>query len=146
MFENFYLNVERLHSDAKVPTRSHDTDAGLDVYTPYDVVIDPWSDVVIGLGWRCEFPKGYALIGQEKSGIAAKKKLDVGSKIIDSNYRGEVHIHLFNNSDKRVTFNTGDKVARMIVVPVWSDEPTEVHAINMNTDRGEGGFGSTGDK
>lgn len=144
MFNDFYLNIQLVDESAKVPTRAHPSDAGLDVYSPRDYVINGNSDCLIPLGWKCEFPEGFALIVQEKSGRAVKDKIDIGAKIIDSNYRSIVHVHLFNNSDKRIFIKEGEKIAQMLVVPIWTGNPKEVDFIDENTDRGTGGFGSTG--
>ena len=119
VFGGFYLNIELDHPLAKLPERAIDSDAGMDVYTPESVTIDPRADVCIPLGWKCEFPKGFALIFWEKSGIATKKKLDIGAAVVDAGSRGIVHCHLFNNSDETVTFNPGDKVGQFIILPVW---------------------------
>lgn len=143
MFENFYLNI-KLEEDGIMPTRAHDTDAGCDVYSPHHYVIQSFGDVLIPLNWRCEFPNGYAMILQEKSGIATKYKLDLGAKLVDSAYRGIVHCHLFNNSDKAIEICSRQKIAQFIITPVWTGQPTKVKELNLNTDRGEGGFGSTG--
>lgn len=143
-FEGFYLNVELLNENVKVPERANDDDAGMDVFTPVNFSIAPGSDNLIPLGWKCEFPKGYALVFKEKSGIATKKKLDIGACVVDAGYRGEVHIHLFNNSNSTVVFDVGDKVAQFLIVPVWHGDAVQVDSVSDNTTRGEGGFGSTG--
>lgn len=145
IFQNFYLNIELVHPLAELPERAIDSDAGMDVRTPVPVTIDPHADVCIPLGWKCEFPKGFALIFWEKSGIATKKKLDIGAAVVDAGYRGIVHCHLFNNSDETVTFNPGDKVGQFIILPVWHGKAKEVESVDANTERGEGGFGHTGD-
>lgn len=144
MFEDFYLNVELLNEDAKIPTRANDTDAGLDFYTPLDIIIRPQNDKLIPLDIKVEFPNGYALIVKEKSGIATKKKCSIGACVIDSEYRGNCMIHLFNFGHERVFFKKGDKIAQGIIVPVWTGQPKLVEKIFIDTDRGEGGFGSTG--
>lgn len=141
MFKDFYLNI-MLEKDGYMPTRAHDTDAGLDVYAPMDVVIDSRSDWLIPLNWRCEFPSGYVLMVKEKSGRAVKDKLFTGACCIDSSYRGIVHVHLFNYSDISVIINRGEKIAQMLVYPCWSGEPIQVDKLS-DTERGEGGFGST---
>lgn len=144
MFEDFYLNVELLNEDAKIPTRANDTDAGLDFYTPLDIIIRPQNDKLIPLDIKVEFPNGYALIVKEKSGIATKKKCSIGACVIDSEYRGNCMIHLFNFGYETVSFKKGDKIAQGIIVPIWTGQPKLVKKISVDTDRGEGGFGSTG--
>lgn len=143
MFEDFYLKVELCSEDAKMPTRANDSDVGLDFYTPKDITILPKRDVLIPLDVKTEFPKGYQLRFDEKSGVSTKKKLDIGACIIDPDYRGIVHAHLFNNSDETVYFKKGDKVVQGVVTPVWTGLPIQ-EKVTLNTTRGEGGFGSTG--
>ena len=81
-----------------------------------------------------------------QSGIATKKKLTVGAKVVDSDYRNIPHAHLINNSDETVTFTAGDKVVQGIITPVWLGDALKVESVNENTERGLGGFGSTGDR
>lgn len=145
MFEDFYLNVELCSETAKIPTRANKGDSGLDLYTPEAFEILPNSDKLICLDIRVEFPMGYSMIIKEKSGIATKKKLDIGACVIDAQYRGLVHVHLFNNDPMGlVSFKAGEKIAQAIIVPVWDGTPMEVDKIHRLTDRGENGFGSTG--
>ena len=144
VFKGFNLKVELVDLQAKMPTRAIDSDAGLDLYTPDEVFIEPGKDCLIPLGIKVEFPSGYAMIVKEKSGLATKKKLDVGACVIDAGYRGICHVHLFNNSDEVVYFKAGEKVAQAIIVPVWDGQPELVKKVNENTERGAGGFGHTG--
>jgi len=76
-FEGFYLKVELTSEKAKMPVRANDSDAGMDVFSPVSVMVYPWKDVLIPLDFRVEFPKGYAMIFEEKSGRATNDKLDV---------------------------------------------------------------------
>ena len=144
MFEGFELKVELTSPEAKMPTRATSGDAGLDLYTPRLVTIPANGDLCFPIDIKVEFPKGYAMIVAEKSGVSTKKKLDIGAKIIDSGYRGICHVHLFNNSKYDVSFLAGEKVAQALVVPVWDGHPIVVDKVNMDTVRGEGAFGSTG--
>lgn len=140
------LKVKRLSKDAKLPTRGSVGSSGLDVYTPVDVKIEPRSDVLIPLDLSFDIPFGWDLCVYNKSGIATKKKLDKGAELIDSDYTGNCHVHLFNNSDNIITFSKGDKIAQLVMREVWMGEVQEVNEINKVTERGSGGFGSTGDK
>ena len=144
VFKEFNLKVELVDARAKLPERACDSDAGLDLFTPDDIIIEPGKDKLIPLGIKVEFPAGYAMIVKEKSGLATKKKLDVGACVIDAGYRGICHVHLFNNGDELVCFKAGEKVAQAIIVPVWDGQPELVEKVNENTERGTGGFGHTG--
>lgn len=143
-FKEFCLNIELLSENAKMPTRAHSQDAGLDLYSPEEFTIYPLEDLLIPLDIRVEFPDDYALIVKEKSGVATKLKLDIGACVIDSGYRGNCHVHLFNNSKIRVHIEKHQKIAQMIVVPVWTGQPTQVDKIRTDTERSTGGFESTG--
>lgn len=144
MFEDFEMEVELVHENAKMPERATDGDVGMDFFTPVRVVIHPGDDSLIPLGLKTKFPKGYGLIFMEKSGVAVKKKCDILAKVVDPGYRGIVHAHLFNNSREVVVFERGDKVVQGVVMPVWTGMPTQTENIENDSERGEGGFGSTG--
>lgn len=147
MFKDFYFNVEIVGERDNcgfMPERAHDTDAGMDVFTPIDCIVPAGEAILIPLNIKFEF-KNAAAIVKEKSSVATKKRLSVGACLIDENYRGIVHVHLFNHQNINVSFKRGDKIAQLIVVPVWTGQPNKVESVDMNTDRGEGGFGSTGE-
>jgi dUTP pyrophosphatase len=145
MFKDFYLNIELVDKYAKMPTRGTDDSAGLDFYTPVDFHINPGEDALIPLGIKTEFPKGYALIMKEKSGLATKKKLEILACVIDADYRGIVHAHLHNTSKTEAAFfHSGEKVCQGIIVPIWTGTPKMVEFIDEATQRGTLGFGSTG--
>jgi len=137
------LMIDLVHPDAKMPTRATPGDAGLDVYTPEPFSIGPRSHGKVSLGWRCRFDDGWVMLVFNKSGRAVKLGLDKGAEVIDSGYRGEVHIHLFNHSFQRVSFERGDKIAQVLLMPVWTGNPME-GPVKDDTERGAGGFGSTG--
>ena len=137
------MKIKKLTGRARIPQRAHSTDAGLDVFSMNDVTIPPESDFLFPLGWSCEIPNNWTLIVKEKSGLATKKKITIGACVIDSGYRGEIMIHLFNNSKVPVEIREGDKIAQVILVPCWTGQPEEVNDIS-ETPRGSGGFGSTG--
>lgn len=146
MFKDFYMNVQLLSENAKVPTRGTKYSAGLDFYTPIGIQIKPRNDILIPLDLIVEIPSRFVLIMKEKSGIAIKKKLNIGAAVIDSDYRGNIHCHLINNSDEIVYFNKGDKICQGIIIPIWLGIPTVVDIISKDTERSDGGFGSTGDR
>lgn len=137
------MKVKILHPNAIIPTRAHDTDAGLDMFTIENGVIQSGQDAIVKTGIAISLPHGWAAIVKEKSGRATKNKLTVGACVIDSGYRGEILIHLFNNGSFPVTYNIGEKIAQIVVVPVWTGSPMIVDELD-ETPRGEGRFGSTG--
>lgn len=138
--------------DVKSPVRGHPSDAGIDFFIPEDfetTTLFPGDDILIDSGIKVLVPREYALIFKEKSGVAVKKKLTLGASVIDSDYRGVVHFHLFNNGTEPRIISAGEKIVQGIVFPISLCEPKEITEENYNlncTQRGEGGFGSTGDR
>ena len=138
--------------DVKSPVRGQPSDAGIDFFIPEDfetIELKPGEDILIDSGIKVIVPRDYALIFKEKSGVAVKKKLTLGASVIDSDYRGVVHFHLFNNGTVPQTISAGEKIVQGIVFPISLCEPKEITEENYNlncTERGEGGFGSTGNR
>lgn len=146
------MKVQRIR-DVKLPTRGTSQSAGLDFYVPnevyngVDICLKPGDSVVIPSGIRVEVPKGYALIGFNKSGIATKRHLYVGACVIDEDYQGEIHIHLTNVGKGPSYIAPGDKIAQFILIPVLYVDIEEVSELHMTpTERGDGAFGSTDKK
>ena len=138
----------------KTPTRGTTGSAGIDFFVPDDYpdslcTIPPGDRFFIPSGIKANVPEGYALIAMNKSGVALKKGLMVGACVVDSDYQGEIHLHLVNTSDKDVTIEPGEKLTQFLLVPV-DHSPVEVVFANDlfedETERGAGGFGSTGVK
>lgn len=138
------LKVKRLSENAYLPTRGTPGSSGLDVYTPIDIVISPHSDKLVALDLAFDIPFGWDLSVYNKSGIATKKHLSKGAELIDSDYTGNCHIHLFNHSDEPQTFRRGDKIAQLVMREVWMGDLEEVEFLEKYTSRGAAGFGSTG--
>jgi dUTP pyrophosphatase len=132
-----------LSENAKLPVRGTPGSSGLDVFSPIDTYIPPRGDVLIPLDLRFEIPFGWDISAYNKSGVATKLKLDKGAELIDSDYRGNVHAHLFNNSDNEVHITKGQKILQLVLREVWMGEVVESLDISTETNRGEGGFGST---
>lgn len=137
--------------DVKSPTRAHRTDAGIDFYVPNDIetiTLKPGEDYSIPSGVKVVIPEGYALIYFNKSGRATKDKLAVGACVVDSDYRGEAHLHVYNFGLEDRVINPGDKIVQGLIVPVslcnTKEITNEEYEAYCNTERGEGGFGSTG--
>ena len=138
----------------KLPTRGTPTSAGIDFYIPEDfqpTTIPPHGDVLIPAGLKVRIPSGYALVANNKSGVATKKKLVFGASVIDEDYQGEIHLHLVNTSSNPVEINPGDKIIQFLLekqeyasIEESSSEEELYH--NLESIRGTGGFGSTGEK
>ena len=136
----------------KTPTRGTIGSAGIDFYVPDDYpsnlcTIEPGDRYFIPSGIKANVPDGYALIAMNKSGVSMKKGLMVGACVVDSDYQGEIHLHLINASSNSVTIKPGDKLTQFLLVPVNHCEVELTDADNLfeeETTRGTGGFGSTG--
>ena len=149
------LEYYRTRGDVLPPSRSNPSDAGLDVYfCPADqqpVVIEPNGNKVLGTGLKFGVPHGYMLQAMNRSGMAAKRCLVVGAHCIDSGYNGEVFIDLHNIGDEPQTIEPGAKISQLVMVPVVSFRAVQTTEDNLYnwapitiSDRGAGGFGSTG--
>lgn len=136
--------------EVKSPVRGHATDAGVDFFVPEDFSeyeIPPGGSVLIPSGIKVHFDHGWALVANNKSGIASKKGLLVGAQVVDSSYQGEVHIDLHNVGQFPQVVKPGDKIVQFVMYNIGLPTPEEVpesELYNKESDRGEGGFGSTG--
>jgi dUTP pyrophosphatase len=141
------MKVQKLR-DVKTPNRGTSVSAGIDFYVPEDFetqVLKPGQSVLIPSGIKAQVPRGYALIAFNKSGVATKQGLSVGACVVDEDYEGEIHLHMINTSDKDQTVATGQKLVQFVLMPVSYIDVEEVAELpNRNTERGSGGFGSTG--
>ena len=191
------LKIKKLHPDAHVPTRAHNTDAGMDLYAlpveytdeekkAYKSVVDqnvtyakffdlfggtgifgdtflseeqkaaidiskivimPHETKMISTGIAIAVPTGYMGCIYARSGLASKKSLAPANcvGIVDSDYRGEVKVALHNYSDKNQIIDVGERIAQLVIQPISLCTPVEVEELD-ETDRGIGGFGSSGQK
>jgi dUTP pyrophosphatase len=149
------LRYEKVRLGAKEPVRSNPSDAGLDVFycpSPENgpLMIQPGQSVVLQTGLRFEVPHGFMLEVKNRSSMASKKHLLVGACVIDPGYSGEVFINLHNVGTQPQLISTGDKIAQLVLIPVYHFECQEAPADTIYnrpvciSSRGEGGFGSTG--
>lgn len=138
--------------EVKNPTRGTKKSAGIDFYVPDyygEIEIGPQKSINIESGIRVEVPKGFALIAFNKSGVALKKGLQVGACVVDEDYQGEIHLHLINISSKPTKISGGEKLIQFILVKIGYHDVQEVKKgklYKVKSERGEGGFGSTGTK
>lgn len=159
--------------DVKSPTRGTPHSAGIDFFIPNEwnngepFHLRPGGSLLIPAGLKLKVPNGHALIAFNKSGVATKKGVIVGACVVDEDYQGELHLHIININQPDihrkiayssvpgfnpgfVTIIPGEKLMQFIIVPVNYVDPIEVQTLEElfpeESQRGEGGFGSTGIK
>ena len=137
------LKIMKLHPDAKVPTRAHSGDAGLDLYAYGEVRLAPGERKSIPLGIAMEIPEGHAGLIWDKSGLSHKYGLKNFGGVIDAGFRGEIHVGLMNLSDREFVFEKGHKIAQMLIQKVEILDCVEVGHLD-DSSRGAKGFGSSG--
>lgn len=152
--------------DVKTPERGTEKSAGIDFFVPNDFkecMLPPQRDMLIPSGIKASLPKNCMLMAADKSGVVTSRHavervgrtpkpsaygsvVVIGAKIVDEDYQGEIHIHLINVGNEYVLIKPGTKIAQFIIVPVKYEEIEEVpedELFAVESDRGEGGFGST---
>jgi dUTP pyrophosphatase len=142
------VNFKKLNENAIVPTYGSEFAAGADLYACTNgetVTFAPSETKLIKTGIAMEIPEGYAGLIYARSGIANKRGLAPSNKVgvVDSDYRGEIKVALFNHSTETRTVAKGDRIAQMVIAPYLKVEYEEVDELS-STQRGAGGFGSTG--
>lgn len=130
-----------LDPGAIMPTRGHATDAGLDLYSTVDVWLHPGEHEAIDTGVHVAIPEGYVGLITSKSGLMAKGITSRGT--IDSGYTGSIRAVLYNHGAEGYFIQRKDKITQLVVVPVHIEDLELVDALDR-TERGTGGFGSTG--
>lgn len=167
------LEIKLLSEDATMPKRNHDTDAGYDIYAAETVILEPQEKVVIKTDVAVNIPKGYVGLLTSRSGVSSKTHLVVETGKIDAGYQGNLGINIKNdlclflpssygtqslinvenkniydelNSHKIGSYviNKGDRLAQLVIVPMWTPELMQVEEFESETARGEKGFGSSG--
>lgn len=139
------FRVAKLHPDAVVPKRADPGSAGLDLVTVEDVIVPPRGQAVAPTGLVFELPTDvYARIAP-RSGLALKCRIHVMAGVVDSSYRGEVRVVLANLGDEEVRLEKGARIAQAVLERILVVDPVEVEPNELGeTERGAGGFGSTG--
>ena len=144
------VSISKTQEYANIPTFGSEYAAGADLYACIDpnavVNIEPGETIKVSAGIKTEIPKGYVGLVFARSGLATKEDLAPANKVgvIDSDYRGEWFVALHNHGSKERTVNNGDRIAQVIFMPVPNVEFNEVETEELSeTERGEGGFGST---
>ena len=141
------IAVKKLREGAILPTFGSPEAAGADLYAclEQDVTIAPGETAFIPTGLAMELPRGYAGLIYARSGLACKRGLAPANKVgvVDCDYRGEFVVALHNHGAQAQTISTGERIAQLVVTPVLIPEYIEVESLS-ETQRGAGGFGSTG--
>ena len=143
------VRIKKLDERAKIPTYGTEFSAGADLYNMdgNDIEIKPHETVMVKLGFAIEIPNGYAGLVFARSGLASKRGVAPANKVgvVDSDYRGECMVALHNHSENTVTVEGGERIAQLSIVPFLKAEFVESDVLS-ETERGGGGFGSTGKK
>ena len=145
----FMVNVKKLRDNAIIPTQGSKYAAGYDLYAAIDtpITIKSGETVKIGTGLAFELPEGFFAGIFARSGLATKQGLRPANcvGVVDCDYRGEVIVAIHNDSNRDAVIAPGDRIAQLILLPYQSMEFIEVSDLS-ETDRGDGGFGSSGNK
>lgn len=131
-----------LNNGASMPSRGHETDAGLDLRTPKAVTVPAYGSVIVDTGVHVALPNGCAGLLVSKSGLNVKHDI-TSTGLIDEEYTGSIVVKLYNHGGEDYEFEAGDKVTQLVVIPVVYEPLEQVSAFNA-TERGDNGFGSTG--
>ena len=141
------IKTKRLDERAKLPVRSSPSAAGSDLYALLDapLTVEAGTTEFVRTGLAIEIPEGYAGFVFARSGLASKRGLAPANKVgvIDSDYRGELTVALHNHTGAPVTIEPFERIAQLVIMPVASAVFEETDELS-NTERGSGGFGSTG--
>lgn len=141
------IRVKKLKDNATMPTYGSAEAAGADLYACLEepIVINPGCSAFIPTGLAMELPKGYAGLIYARSGLACKRGLAPANKVgvIDSDYRGEFIVVLYNHGSEAQTVAHGERIAQLVITPVFTPGFVEISELTQ-TQRACGGFGSTG--
>ncbi|MFM7602015.1 MAG: dUTP diphosphatase [Pseudanabaena sp.] len=138
------IKFQKLHPEAIIPSYAHIGDAGADVYSVAEVTLQPQQRVAIPTGLAVDIPIGYEIQVRPKSGLALKHGITVLNSpgTVDAGYRGEIQVIVINLGTEAYTFAKGQKIAQLVLKPVI--QALYVEGELGTSDRGVGGFGSTG--
>lgn len=138
------FEFEKIHENAKLPTKNHESDTGYDVFCVEDKLIPARGSAVVdvGLKFAC-IPEGWWVKVEGRSGLSYKHGILPHPGIIDNGYRGDAGIKLYNNSDKDYQVKSGDRIAQFVLYPLATNFVPTFGQVQQ-TERGEKGFGSSG--
>lgn len=141
----YNLKVVKIHKDAILPNYAHEGDAGLDVYSVEEKTLEPGERGLIKTGIKIELPRNTEAQMRPRSGLALKHGITLVNSpgTIDEGYRGEIGVIVINHGVDSFKVEKGMKICQMVIKPVWKVKVEEVVEVS-ETERGIGGFGSTG--
>ena len=141
------IKIKKLSEKAILPTYGTASAAGADLYAAEGVTVMPGETKLVSTALAMEIPEGYGGFIYARSGLATKRGLAPANKVgvIDSDYRGEVMVALYNQSDIPQSVEAGERIAQLVIAPVYQAVFEETDEL-ADTARGAGGFGSTGRK
>ncbi|VDM92502.1 unnamed protein product [Onchocerca ochengi] len=137
------IYFKKLSENAHIPTYGSEWAAGADLYSAYDCVVPAKGKASVGTDLQVQIPRGYYGRIAPRSGLAAKKFIDVGAGVVDSDYRGHLSIVLFNFGTEDFQVKKGDRIAQLICEKISHCEFVEVESLEKS-ERDADGFGSTG--
>lgn len=142
---NYILKVKRLNDTAQLPVYAHPGDAGLDLFSAIETVLEPSASALIPTGISIELPPSTEAQVRPRSGLALKHQVTVLNTpgTVDEGYRGEIGVILINHGKLPFKVTAGMKIAQMVIKPILAVTVEEVQHLSITT-RGENGFGSTG--
>lgn len=136
------IKFHPITKDAQIPNRATEGAAGFDLYAHSLHDIRPLDRTVVNTGITVEIPPNAVGVIKPRSGLAVRNGIDVMAGVIDSDYRGEIKVLLINQGDELFKVRPGDRIAQILFIPIIT--ASEVGGNLSETDRGAGGFGSTG--
>ena len=137
------LKVKRIDKDLPLPRYSRDGDACLDLYTSVSGTVMRENALIVPTGLAVQIPQGYVGVVRGRSGNSFKYQIELHNGIIDSNFRGEIKLNVFNTSKFNYSFRAGDRLAQLLILPIPQVNVIEVDELE-ETNRGAKGFGSSG--
>lgn len=132
----------KIDMEAKLPIRAHETDAGYDLFAMRNTYVMPRGRITADTGVHCEIPAGYFGDIRPKSGLLFKHDIFTAGTV-DSGYTGSIRVRIINFGEEPYEFKAGEKIAQVVFVPCYTPELEIVEELD-ETERGSGGFGSTG--
>ena len=135
------INVQ-LDSGAIMPTRAHEWDAGYDLYSRETAFLAMYDSLTFDTGVHIEIPKGFVGMIKSKSGLNVNNNI-TSEGVIDCGYTGSIRVKLYNNGNQNIYIQKGQKISQLVIMPIITPELELVEKLK-ETERGAGGFGSTG--